>query len=160
MPDVDELIAELTLEEKVRLSHGADFMSTNAVERLGIPKMWVTDGPHGARGRGWGNKSAAAIPCGTALGATWDVQLLHDVGELMGRQVASKGANILLGPTMNIHRAPLAGRNFECYSEDPILSARLAASFVRGLQSVDGIGACIKHFVANDQEFERLNIIS
>jgi beta-glucosidase len=160
MADIDKLVAELTLEEKISLCHGADFMSTNAVERLGIPKMWVTDGPHGARGRGWGNVSAAAIPCGTALGATWDVGLLHDVGELMGRQVASKGANILLGPTMNIHRAPLAGRNFECYSEDPVLSALLASSFVRGLQSVEGIGACIKHLVANDQEFERMTISS
>ena len=78
----------------------------------------------------------------------------------MGHQVASKGANILLGPTMNIHRVPLAGRNFECYSEDPELSAVLASSFVQGLQSVDGIGACIKHYVANDQEFERMTISS
>ena len=160
MPDIDGLIAELTLEEKVRLSNGADFMSTNAIERLGIPKMWVTDGPHGARGRGWGTTSTCAIPCGTAMGATWDAGLLRDLGELMGHQVASKGANILLGPTMNIHRAPLAGRNFECYSEDPELSAVLASSFVKGLQSVEGIGACIKHYVANDQEFERMTISS
>ena len=158
--DVDELLAELTLEEKVSLCHGSDFMSTTAVPRLGIPKMWVTDGPHGARGRGWGNTTSSAIPCGTALGATWDVDLLHDVGKLMGEQVRSKGASILLGPTMNIHRAPLAGRNFECYSEDPVLSAELAASFVEGLQSIEGVGACVKHFVANDQEHERMAISS
>jgi len=155
-----ELIAELTLEEKVALCHGSDFMSTTAIERLGIPRMWVTDGPHGARGRGWGNTTSAAIPCGTALGATWDVELLRDIGVLMGHQVRSKGANILLGPTMNIHRSPLAGRNFECYSEDPELSAQLASSFVQGMQSVDGIGACVKHFVANDSEFERMTISS
>ncbi len=158
--DVEDLLAELTLEEKVSLCHGSDFMSTTAVERMGIPRMWVTDGPHGARGRGWGNTTSAAIPCGTALGATWDTDLLHEVGELMGHQVRSKGASILLGPTMNIHRAPLAGRNFECYSEDPVLSAELAASFVEGLQSVPGVGACIKHFIANDQEHERMTISS
>ena len=157
---IDELLAELTLEEKVSLCHGSDFMSTTPIPRLGIPKMWVTDGPHGARGRGWGQTTSAAIPCGTALGATWDVDLLREVGELMGEQVRSKGASILLGPTMNIHRAPLAGRNFECYAEDPLLSAELAASFVEGLQSVDGVGACIKHFVANDQEHERMSISS
>jgi beta-glucosidase len=160
MTDIEKLVSELTLEEKVSLCHGSDFMSTTPVERLGIPRMWVTDGPHGARGRGWGTTSTCAIPCGTALGATWDADLLRDVGVLMGHQVASKGANILLGPTMNIHRTPIAGRNFECYSEDPELSAVLASSFVSGLQSVEGIGACIKHFVANDQEFERMTISS
>jgi beta-glucosidase len=160
MSKAGDLIAQLTLEEKVALCHGSDFMSTTKIERLGIPRMWVTDGPHGARGRGWGNTTSAAIPCGTALGATWDVQLLRDVGVLMGHQVRSKGANILLGPTMNIHRSPLAGRNFECYSEDPELSAQLASSFVQGMQSVDGVGACIKHLVANDSEFERHTISS
>jgi len=158
--DTDKLLAELTLEEKVALCAGSDFMSTTKIERLGIPRMWVTDGPHGARGRGWGNTTSAAIPCGTALGATWDVDLLRDVGALMGHQVRSKGANILLGPTMNIHRSPLAGRNFECYSEDPELSACLASAFVQGMQSVDGIGACVKHYVANDSEFERHSISS
>jgi beta-glucosidase len=156
--DIDKLIAELTLEEKVSLCHGSDFMSTRKIERLGIPRMWVTDGPHGARGRGWGTTSTAAIPCGTALGATWDTDLLYAIGELLGRQVLSKGANILLGPTMNIHREPLAGRNFECYSEEPYLSARIAVAEVDGLQSSGKVGACIKHYVANDQEFERMTI--
>ncbi len=160
MSKAGDLLAQLTLEEKVAVCAGSDFMSTTKIERLGVPRMWVTDGPHGARGRGWGNTTSAAIPCGTALGATWDVDLLHDIGALMGHQVRSKGANILLGPTMNIHRAPLAGRNFECYSEDPELSASLASSFVQGLQSVDGAGACVKHYVANDQEFERMTISS
>src|SRR3954468_10156891 len=103
MSKAGDLVAQLTLEEKVALCHGADFMSTTKVERLGIPRMWVTDGPHGARGRGWGTTTSAAIPCGTALGATWDVDLLRDIGVLMGHQVRSKGANILLGPTMNLH---------------------------------------------------------
>lgn len=160
MADIEKLIAELTLEEKVALCHGSDFMSTVPIERLGIPRMWVTDGPHGARGRGWGNTTSAAIPCGTALGATWDVELLWEIGELLGHQVRSKGANILLGPTMNLHRSPLAGRNFECYSEEPYLSARLASACVEGMQSVAGIGACIKHLVCNDSEFERMTISS
>ncbi len=158
--EIEEIIGELTLEEKVSLCHGSDFMSTVPIKRLGIPRMWVTDGPHGARGRGWGNTTSLAIPCGTALGATWDVDLLREIGAAMGEQVRSKGANILLGPTMNIHRSPLAGRNFECYSEDPWLAARMAVSFVQGMQSVKGIGACIKHFVANDSEFERMTISS
>lgn len=158
--DPNALLAELTLEEKVSLCHGADFMSTTRIERLGIPKMWVTDGPHGARGRGWGETRSAAIPAGVALGATWDPDLVARVAELVGHQVRSKGASILLGPTMNIHRSPLAGRNFECYAEDPILSARIASAFVTGLQSVEGVGACIKHLVANDSEFERMTISS
>ncbi len=157
---IDELLAELTLEEKISLCHGSDFMSTTPIPRVGVPRMWVTDGPHGARGRGWGTTTSASIPVGTALGATWDVELLHAVGEIVGHQVRSKGASILLGPTMNIHRSPLAGRNFECYSEDPVLSARIAAAFVKGLQSVEGAGACIKHLVANDSEFERMTISS
>ncbi len=158
--NIDELVGELTLEEKVALCRRSDFMSTTPIPRLDIPRMWVTDGPHGARGRGWGNTTSAAIPCGTALGATWDVDLLREIGTLMGEQVLSKGASILLGPTMNIHRSPLAGRNFECYSEDPVLSARIAVAFVEGMQSVDGVGACIKHLVANDSEFERMSISS
>lgn len=157
---LEELLGALTLEEKVSLCHGSDFMSTTPIPRLGVPRMWVTDGPHGARGRGWGTTTSASIPVGTALGATWDVDLLRDVGELVGHQVLSKGASILLGPTMNIHRSPLAGRNFECYSEDPVLSARMAVAFVQGLQSVDGAGACIKHYVANDSEFERMTVSS
>jgi beta-glucosidase len=158
--DIDKLVAELALDEKIALCHGADFMSTSAVERLGIPKMWVTDGPHGARGRGWGNTTSASIPCGTSSGATWDTDLVREMGALVGHQVRSKGASILLGPTMNIHRSPLAGRNFECYSEDPYLSAQLAAAFVEGLQSVEGVGACVKHYVANDSEFERMTMSS
>jgi len=160
MSKPDDLFAQLTLQEKVALCAGSDFMSTTKIERLGVPRLWVTDGPHGARGRGWGNTTSASIPCGTSLGATWDVDLLRDIGALMGHQVLSKGANILLGPTMNIHRSPLAGRNFECYSEDPELSAALASAFVQGMQSVEGVGACVKHYVANDSEFERMTMSS
>jgi beta-glucosidase len=156
----EDLIAQLTLDEKVSLCHGADFWSTTAIERLGIPRMWVTDGPHGARGRTWSHVRSTSFPIGTAIGATWDPSLAQQLGEALGRQTRSKGAGILLGPTMNIHRTPLAGRNFECYSEDPHLSARLAAAAVKGIQSVEGVGACIKHLVCNDQEHERMTISS
>lgn len=159
MERVDKLVSELTLDEKVSLCHGSDFMHTTPVERLGIPRLMVTDGPHGARGSGWAGPTSAYFPCGTALGATWDPVLVREVGAAIGRQVLSKGASVLLGPTMNIHRSPLAGRNFECYSEDPYLTARLAVAYVDGVQSM-GVGACAKHFVCNDSEFERLSISS
>jgi beta-glucosidase len=157
---IDKLVAELTLEEKISLVHGRDMMATNAVPRLGIPHLYVTDGPHGARGRSFGGPSAAAFPCGTAMGATWDPDLIGEVGVALAGQVLSKGANILLGPTMNIHRSPLAGRNFECISEDPFLTSRTVVSYIRGLQSTGEVGGCAKHYIANDSEFERHTISS
>ena len=156
---VDKLVSELTLEEKVSLCHGIDFMSTTPVERLGIPRMWMSDGPAGARGRGWGGPTSTWFPCGTALGATWDTELVREVGAAIGDNLIAKGAIVLLGPTMNIHRSPLAGRNFECYSEDPFLTSRMAVAYIEGLQS-RGVGACAKHFVCNDSEFERMTISS
>lgn len=159
MERIDKLVAELTLEEKVSLCRGSDFMHTTPIERLGIPRLMVTDGPHGARGKGWAGPTSAYFPCGTALGATWDPELIREVGAAIGEQVRSKGASVLLGPTMNIHRSPLAGRNFECYSEDPYLTARIAVAYIEGVQSA-GVGACAKHFVCNDSEFERHTISS
>ena len=158
--DPEALIAQLSVEEKVALAAGADLWHTVGVPRLGIPVVKVTDGPSGARGRNFsGGAPAACFPCGTALGATWDVDLVERVGAALAAEVRSKRAHVLLGPTVNLHRHPLAGRNFECYSEDPHLSARMAVAMVRGLQGA-GVGACIKHFVANDQEFERMTISS
>lgn len=159
MDRVTKLVSELTLEEKVSLCHGSDFMHTSPVPRLGIPRLRVTDGPHGARGKGWAGPTSTAFPCGSGLAATWDTALVREVGAALGEQVRSKGASVLLGPTVNIHRSPLAGRNFECFSEDPHLSARLAVAYVEGVQSI-GVGACTKHFVCNDSEFERLSISS
>ena len=108
-------------------------LSTVAVERLGIPKVHVTDGPNGARGNtlpGMGGAPSACIPCGSALGATWDPALVETLGALVGREARDRGCRGLLAPTVNLHRSPLAGRNFECYSEDPLLSGRLAAGYV------------------------------
>ena len=157
---IDALLGEMTLEEKVAMTAGRDMWHSTAVPRLGIPSFKVSDGPIGARGEKMrGGPSAACFPCGTALGATWNPDLIESVGVALGEELRTKGAHVLLGPTVNIHRTPLAGRNFECYSEDPHLTASIAVAFIRGVQS-QGVGASIKHFVCNDSEFERHTISS
>jgi beta-glucosidase len=157
---IEELVGKLTLEEKVRMVAGADHWHTQTVERLGIPAIKMTDGPHGARG-GEGKRSPTSVcfPVGTAMAATWNTGLIERVGVALGQETQAKGAHILLGPTVNIHRSPLAGRNFECYSEDPYLTQRIAVAWIKGLQS-QGVGACIKHYVCNDSEFERHSLSS
>src|SRR3954468_928302 len=162
MADLEGIVDEMTLDEKAALTAGDDLWSTVAIERVGIPKVRVTDGPNGARGvflPGSGTATAVCVPTGSALGATWDVDLLRRVGQLLGEETRRRGCRVLLGPTVNIHRSPLAGRNFECYSEDPLLSGKTAAAFVRGVQS-EGVATTVKHFAANDAEFERMTINS
>ncbi len=157
---IEALIEALTPEEKISLLAGADMWRTAAIPRLGIPALKMTDGPIGARGDDApGGPTSACFPCGAALAATWNPELVERVGRALGAETRAKGAQILLAPTVNIHRSPLAGRNFECYSEDPYLTARLAIAYIRGVQS-QGVGACIKHFVCNDSEFERRSISS
>ena len=160
MSRIDELLGQMTLEEKISMLAGADLWHSVAVPRLGIPQFKVTDGPNGARGA-WGNMGPASVatPVGIALGATWNPELVEKVGNVLGDELKAKGAHILLAPTVNIHRTPIAGRNFECYSEDPFLSGMLASAYIKGIQS-KGVGACIKHFVANDQEYERFSMSS
>ncbi len=156
--DIDALLSALTLDEKAALTAGEDLWSLPAIERAGISKLVMTDGPNGARGPGLPGQTAASttcVPCGSALGATWDPDLASMVGELLGQEARSHGCQALLAPTVNIPRSPLAGRNFECYSEDPLLSGRLAAAFVQGVQS-SGVASVIKHFVANDAETDRM----
>jgi len=150
----------MTLEEKISMLAGADLWHSVPVPRLGIPQFKVTDGPNGARGA-WGNMGPASVatPVGIALGATWNPELVEKVGNVLADELKAKGAHILLAPTVNIHRTPVAGRNFECYSEDPFLSGMLASAYIKGIQS-RGVGACIKHFVANDQEYERHSMSS
>jgi beta-glucosidase len=134
---------------------GADFWHTAELERFNVPRVRCSDGPNGIRGtRFFGGVSAACIPCGTALGATWDRELLYRAGELLGRECISKGAHCWLGPTVNIQRSPMGGRGFESYSEDPHLSGILAVNIVMGVEST-GVQATPKHFVCNDQEHER-----
>ncbi len=160
MSRIDELLSQMTLDEKISMLAGADLWHSVAVPRLGIPQFKVTDGPNGARGA-WGGMGPRSVctPVGIALGATWNTELVHKVGEVLADELKAKGAHILLAPTVNIHRTPIAGRNFECYSEDPFLSGMLAVAYINGIQG-KGLGACIKHFVANDQEFERNSISS
>ena len=161
--DINKLIDQMTIEEKALLTTGATMWSTNPVDRFDLPAVTVTDGPAGARGPitpGIGTQVATlCIPCGSALGATFDVPLLEEIGVALGHQTRSKGARVLLAPTVNLHRSPLFGRSFECYSEDPLLSGKLAASFIRGVQS-RGVATTVKHFVGNDAEFERMTINS
>jgi len=157
---IEDLLGKLTLEEKVSLVAGRDMWSTRALERLGIPSLKTSDGPSGARGAGFaGGLTSASFPCGSAIAATWSPELVRELGEALAEEARSKGADVLLGPTVNLHRHPLGGRHFECYAEDPILSAEIAVAWIRGLQS-RGVACCVKHFVANDSEFERMTISS
>ncbi len=157
--DIDDLLDRATVEELVALTAGRDFWHTVAIPRLGIPEMRVSDGPVGARGTRFDGEASICAPCSTLLAATWDVDAVQRIGELLGRETKAKGASVLLAPTVNIHRTPVGGRNFECMSEDPYLTARIAVGYVRGLQS-QGVASCIKHFVGNDTEFERNTIDS
>ena len=158
---IQQLLSEMTLEEKVSILSGEDFWSVPAVERLGIGKLRVTDGPNGARGSGSliGGVKSASFPVGIAIGATWNVPLAEEIGAALADEVKSKGAHMLLAPTVNIHRSVTNGRNFECYSEDPFLSAELAVGYIKGLQGQGG-GATIKHFVGNESEIERTTMSS
>ncbi|USW58805.1 Putative glycoside hydrolase, family 3, glycoside hydrolase family 3 domain, immunoglobulin [Septoria linicola] len=155
--DVEDVLSQLTTQEKVSLLSGTDFWHLAGVSRLGIPAIRTSDGPNGVRGTKFFNGvPAACLPCGTALGATWDVDLVREGGELMGREAIAKGASVLLGPTVNMQRSPLGGRGFESYSEDPVLAGNLAAASVAGIQST-GVAATLKHFVCNDLEDKRMS---
>ena len=157
---IEALLSQMTLEEKISLLAGIDLWRTVPIPRLGIPQIKVTDGPNGARGVGGSSgPTSVCTPVGVALASTWNVELVQRVGEVLGDETRAKGAHILLAPTVNIHRSPLAGRNFECYSEDPYLAGRMAVAYIQGLQS-KGVGACIKHFVCNDSEFQRTSMSS
>jgi beta-glucosidase len=159
--ELESLVDAMTLEEQVSLLAGEDFWSTPAISRLGIAKLRVTDGPNGARGGGSliGGVKSACFPCAIALGATWNVGLVGEVGAAIADEVKSKSAHMLLGPTVNIHRTVTNGRNFECYSEDPWLSAELGAAYIASLQA-NGIAATVKHYVGNESEIERTTMSS
>ena len=162
MRDVEALLAALRTEDKARLTAGQDMWTVPGLPAHGVPAITVTDGPNGARGAsllGAGRFTAACVPCGSALGATWDPALVEEVGQVLGEEARTKGARVLLAPTINLHRHPLGGRGFECYSEDPLLTGAVAAGFVQGVQS-RGVAATAKHLVANEAEFERTTISS
>ncbi|KAL4807756.1 glycoside hydrolase superfamily [Aspergillus unguis] len=156
--DVEKTIQELRLGEKIDLVSGIDFWHTAPVPRLNIPSLRFSDGPNGVRGtRFFNGVPAACFPCATALGATWDTELLHKLGQLMGDEAIAKGTHVILGPTINTQRSPLGGRGFESYAEDGVLAGQLAGHCSKGIQE-KGVAACLKHFVLNDQEHERLAV--
>ncbi len=148
-------VAALPVEEKVRLLTGADSWRTFGAPALGLRPIVMSDGPAGIRGITKDDRNpSASVPCPSALGATWDRELIRELAAALGAEARGKGIDIVLAPTMNLMRTPLGGRGFECFSEDPVLSAGMAVSYVTGLQSA-GVGAAIKHYVGNDSETER-----
>jgi beta-glucosidase len=156
---VEALLKQLSLFEKISLLSGKDSWNTFPIDRLGLPALTMTDGPHGVRtnhpdaGRPVSSPTTA-FPTGVSLGSTWNPDLVERVGQALAEETLAAGCDILLGPCVNIVRTPLAGRNFESYSEDPYLAGRIGAAYVRGLQS-KGVGASLKHYALNNQEIER-----
>lgn len=153
--DESSLVAGLNLEQKVRLLTGADSWTLYGESLVGLRPLVVSDGPAGVRGTRFDPaRPSSSLPCPIALAATWDVPLVHDVALALGRETRARGVDVLLAPTVNIVRTPLNGRGFECFSEDPVLSARMAVAYVRGVQEAS-VAAAVKHYVANDSETER-----
>ncbi|MET8984842.1 glycoside hydrolase family 3 C-terminal domain-containing protein [Nonomuraea wenchangensis] len=156
--DLDRLVDKLDLESKVRLLTGATVWRTPAEPAIGLEPVVTSDGPAGVRGEGWNERrTSLSLPSATALAATWDESLAQSMGELLAVEARRKGVHVVLAPTLNLHRSPLAGRHFECYSEDPLLTGRIGAAMIRGIQS-RGVAATAKHYVANDSETDRLTL--
>ncbi len=145
---VQDLLKRMTLQEKLDMLGGTGF-ATKPNERLGIPELRMSDGPLGVR---W--DSSTAFPSGICMASTWDTALINKVGKSIGEELKGKGRDVILGPCVNIARIPMGGRNFESFGEDPYLDARMAVSYVKGVQS-EGVAATVKHFAANNQEYER-----
>lgn len=162
---IKELIEKLTLQEKASLCSGQDFWNTKPIPRMNIPPVMMTDGPHGLRKQASsaesmgldGSVPSTCFPSAAGLACSWDRDLIAEVGTLIGRECVAEDVSILLGPAVNIKRSPLGGRNFEYYSEDPLLTGELAAAFIRGVQST-GVGTSVKHFAANNQETNRMTV--
>jgi beta-glucosidase len=158
--DESGLVAQLTLEQKVRLLTGADSWALHGESLVGLRPMILSDGPAGVRGLRFDpSNPSTSLPCPVALAATWDEQLIEEIATALGHEARSKGVDVLLAPTMNIIRTPLSGRGFECFSEDPLLTSRIAVAYVRGVQHA-GVGATAKHYVANDSETERHSYVA
>lgn len=160
---IDELIRQMTLEEKASLCSGKDFWNTKGIDRLEIPSSMVTDGPHGLRKQAesadhlglYNSVKAVCFPAGCATAASFNRELLTKLGETIGNECQAENISVILGPAVNIKRSPLCGRNFEYFSEDPLLAAQMAGAYIKGVQS-KGVGTSIKHFLANNQETRRM----
>ena len=163
--DIDALLSELTLEEKASLTSGSSFWYTAPIERLGIPKVMVSDGPHGLRaqpGAGdhvglGGSLPATCFPTASAVASAWNPDLLRRIGEALAQEARACNLSVILGPGINMKRSPLCGRNFEYFSEDPFLAGELGVGIVDGIQS-RGVGTSVKHYAANNQETDRLRV--
>jgi beta-glucosidase len=148
-------LSQLTLEQKVRLMTGADIWALHPILEIGLRRLVTSDGPAGVRGETWDERSPSAnVPSPTALAASWDPVRVERMGRLLASEARRKGVDVLLAPTVNLHRTPYGGRHFECFSEDPELTAMIGTAYVRGLQA-EGVAATVKHFVANDSETDR-----
>jgi beta-glucosidase len=157
---VSDALSRMTLEEKIRLSTAQSRFSSPGVKRLGIPELWMSDGPHGVRfeiewdswnSSGFGNDSCTAFPALTCLAATWNTELSHKFGKAIGEEARYRKKEVLLGPGVNIYRTPMNGRNFEYMGEDPYLSSRMVVPYIQGVQE-NGVASCVKHFALNNQE--------
>ena len=159
-----DLIGQMTLDEKCSLLSGGTQFTTKAIERLGIPSIFLSDGPHGVRKQAGSadhlglNPSlpATCYPSAAAMANSWDPELGEELGRYLGEEASAQRVSVLLGPGLNMKRSPLCGRNFEYFSEDPYLAGKLAAAYIRGIQS-KGISACPKHFAVNSQETLRIH---
>ena len=152
---LNALLAQLTLEEKVLLLTGRDFWTTWPIEKIGLRRMLLSDGPSGVRGENWDERDPSLnLPSATALSASWDTAIAARYGAAAAVEARRKGVDVVLGPTINLHRSPLGGRHFEAFSEDPVLTADLAAAYVSGVQE-NGVAATPKHYIANDYETDR-----
>jgi beta-glucosidase len=161
VPPEEELrarVAGLSVEQKIRLLTGADFWALYPEPDAGLRRVVLSDGPAGVRGETWDERDTSAnVPSPTALAATWDCARVEGIGALLAHEARRKGVDVLLAPTVNLHRSPYGGRHFECFSEDPLLTARIGIAYVHGLQRA-GVAGCVKHFVANDSETERMTV--
>ena len=161
---IKELVSQMTLEEKASMCSGADFWHTEAIERLGIPASMLSDGPHGLRKQDeeadhlgvHDSIKAVCFPAGCGTAASFNRELLTEMGEVIGNECQAEGISVILGPAVNIKRSPLCGRNFEYYSEDPVLTSQIAGALIKGVQSKN-VGTSIKHFLANNQETRRMS---
>ncbi|MCU1407669.1 MAG: glycosyl hydrolase [Glaciihabitans sp.] len=155
---LDALVARLDLPEKVQLLTGRDFWTTWPIEKIGLRRILVSDGPSGVRGEVWDERSPSLnLPSATALSSSWDLAMARRYGAAAAVEARRKDVDVVLGPTINLHRSPLGGRHFECFSEDPVLTGDLAAAYVSGVQD-NGVGATPKHYIANDSETDRFTV--
>ena len=160
--DIEKILSEMTLEQKAAMVSGRGTWWTKEYKELGVPEVQVSDGPHGVRkmypiaeGVPDGTITAVCFPAACATASSFDVEMMEEMGSILGKECQAENVAVLLGPAVNIKRSPLCGRNFEYLSEDPFLAGKMSASYIRGVQK-EGVGTSIKHFAANNQEFERM----